>query len=113
MKLHIHGGLRGAARYGLDSEISLEEALADGYRVWIDPDGWYVGDPTSRCRWAGWKASPVPDPEGHEPSTPTVIVNPECRSGKHSNCDGNGWDTRRDAVTDCTCTCHEPKEARS
>lgn len=68
MKLHIHGGLRGAACYGLDTEISLEEALVDGYRVWIDPDGWYVGDPTARCRWSRWKALPAPEPAEIEPS---------------------------------------------
>ena len=113
MKLHIHGGLRGAAQYGLHDEITLEQALLDGYRVWIDPVGWYVGDPMSHCRWSAWKAIPVRDVDKHEPPTfppPKVITNPECRAGKHSNCDRNGWDTRIDSVCDCPCDCHEPKE---
>ena len=116
MKLRIYGGLRGAAQYGVDAEITLERALLDGYRIWIDPEGWYVGDPTSRCRWSGWQAKPINetaetplvDRIGH----PAVIVNPDCRDGKHDACNGDGWDTRLDAVTDCPCTCHEPKEGR-
>lgn len=104
MKLRIYGGLVDAAQYGMGAEITLDQAVLDGYRVWIDPDGWYRGDPTSRCRWAEWKASPVAPA-----AAPAIITNPECRSGKHTNCDGNGWDTRLDAVCDCPCDCHEPK----
>lgn len=115
MMLHIYGGMRGAAKYGLDADVLLEEALLDGFRVWIDPDGWYRGDPIGKCAWSGWKAKPVDvRPEAWEyagaASRPVILVNPECRDGKHDNCDGNAWDTRTDAVTDCPCTCHEPKE---
>lgn len=33
-------------------------------------------------------------------------MNPECRDGKHGNCDGSGWDDEADAPGECTCTCH-------
>lgn len=28
---------------------------------------------------------------------------PECRDGKHGNCDGTAWDNVRDRPTDCRC----------
>lgn len=28
---------------------------------------------------------------------------PECRQGKHGNCDGTTWDTERDEEADCPC----------
>lgn len=34
------------------------------------------------------------------------IVNPECRDGKHGNCDGHGWDMDADTAVRCPCTCH-------
>lgn len=29
---------------------------------------------------------------------------PECRAGKHGNCDGSAWDDLRDAITECGCS---------
>ncbi len=37
-------------------------------------------------------------------------INPDCRDGKHDACNDDAWDAVRDAATDCTCTCHPPKE---
>lgn len=34
------------------------------------------------------------------------IPNPECRDGKHSNCDGHGWDIDADTAVRCPCACH-------
>ncbi|MGX9346625.1 DUF4326 domain-containing protein [Microbacterium sp. KNMS] len=31
---------------------------------------------------------------------------PECKAGKHGNCDGTAWDDDADTLTTCTCT-HE------
>lgn len=31
-------------------------------------------------------------------------VCPECRAGKHRNCDGTAWDTEKDAPAPCECT---------
>lgn len=28
---------------------------------------------------------------------------PECRDGKHRNCDGTAWDDATDALTACAC----------
>jgi hypothetical protein len=36
----------------------------------------------------------------------TVTVNPECRSGKHRNCDGYGWHQDEDQPAPCPCDCH-------
>lgn len=30
-------------------------------------------------------------------------VCPECRQGKHVNCDGEAWDTEADQPTTCAC----------
>lgn len=35
---------------------------------------------------------------------------PECRDGKHRNCDGTAWDDLRDQAASCTCAHHEPLE---
>lgn len=37
-------------------------------------------------------------------------VCPECRAGKHRNCDGTSWCDRNDRPADCTCQ-HTEKEA--
>lgn len=29
---------------------------------------------------------------------------PECRAGKHRNCDGSAWDAENDVPTLCACT---------
>ena len=134
MKLRIYGGLRGAAQYGLEAEITLEQAVTDGYRVWIDPEGWYVGDPLGWCRWSAWKAKPINEvaetpldvridadvaaytaamTKAATATRPAVRANPDCAAGKHDACNGDGWDNRIDAVCDCPCTCHEPKENNS
>lgn len=39
--------------------------------------------------------------DGHD-----IIHNPECRDGKHRNCDGTGWDTTADEPVPCPCECH-------
>jgi hypothetical protein len=33
----------------------------------------------------------------------TVQVCPECRAGKHGNCDGTAWDETADRLVDCPC----------
>ena len=33
-------------------------------------------------------------------------MNPECRDGKHPNCDGQAWDDDADELTACRCSCH-------
>lgn len=35
-----------------------------------------------------------------------ILSNPECRDGKHGNCDGNGWDLAADTPCPCHCSCH-------
>ena len=35
-----------------------------------------------------------------------MIPDPDCRTGKHANCQGIGWDTDRDSSCDCPCPCH-------
>lgn len=34
-----------------------------------------------------------------------MAICPECRDGKHSNCDGSAWDHRQDSETVCICVC--------
>lgn len=34
-------------------------------------------------------------------------MNPECRAGKHSNCDGQGWREDLGHIGPCLCGCHE------
>lgn len=36
----------------------------------------------------------------------TVIMDPDCAAGKHTNCDGTGWDEKTEALADCPCACH-------
>jgi hypothetical protein len=33
----------------------------------------------------------------------TTQACPECRAGKHRNCDGTAWDVEADALVDCPC----------
>lgn len=35
--------------------------------------------------------------------TPEEPVCPECRAGKHGNCDGSAWDDELDMLTECAC----------
>ena len=35
----------------------------------------------------------------------TARACPECRAGKHRNCDGTAWDQAADAPTPCPCQC--------
>ena len=35
-----------------------------------------------------------------------VLLNPDCRDGKHRSCNGAGWDLTNDIGTDCPCNCH-------
>jgi hypothetical protein len=115
MKLKIFGGTEGATEYGIGAEIDPLDAISDGYRVWIDGDGWWRGDPLiGRCRWNAWWAKlELPRPEWAEVAAASLVrvrVNPDCKTGKHDACNGDAWDTIRDAVTECPCTCHPPKE---
>lgn len=41
----------------------------------------------------------------------TVLIDPDCAAGKHTNCDGTGWDENTEALADCPCPCH-PKPER-
>lgn len=36
-----------------------------------------------------------------------ILINPDCRDGKHPNCAG-GWDDEADLPANCPCACHEP-----
>lgn len=40
----------------------------------------------------------------------TVIMDPDCTAGKHTNCDGTGWDEDTEALAGCPCSCHAPEE---
>lgn len=42
----------------------------------------------------------------------SVLINPECRDGKHRSCDHTGWDVDADRHTTCPCTCHAEETAR-
>lgn len=33
-------------------------------------------------------------------------MNPECRQGKHTNCNNTSWDEDRDEIARCRCACH-------
>lgn len=39
-----------------------------------------------------------------------ILLNPECRDGKHTNCDSIGFDENSlgDPFVDCPCDCHIP-----
>lgn len=37
---------------------------------------------------------------------PSILINPDCRDGKHGNCTG-GWDTFAEKPADCPCHCHQ------
>ncbi|MCU1418693.1 MAG: hypothetical protein JWP32_2867 [Schumannella sp.] len=117
MRLYLYGGMLGAAEFALDDEIEISDALAAGYRIHQADDGFIHGTPMMRCRWSAWVGKPVlPHPEWPDyadarlesPPSPPVIISPECTAGKHDACNGDAWDTVRDAVTDCPCTCHAP-----
>ena len=32
-----------------------------------------------------------------------VYICPECRDGKHRNCNGAAWDSKKDCPTNCGC----------
>lgn len=36
-----------------------------------------------------------------------ILIEPDCRDGKHRNCSGDAWDTEADAYVDCPCECHK------
>jgi len=38
-----------------------------------------------------------------------ILINPDCRDGKHRNCAGDGWDTEREVSCGCPCDCHNPE----
>ena len=42
-----------------------------------------------------------------ELSKSDILMNPECRDGKHSNCDGMGFDLQTDNYVPCPCSCHK------
>ena len=37
----------------------------------------------------------------------TALMNPECRDGKHRNCNTEGWDEYEDEASNCPCDCHD------
>jgi hypothetical protein len=37
----------------------------------------------------------------------TAQACPECRAGKHRNCDGTSWDQAADAPVPCPCSCSD------
>jgi hypothetical protein len=39
-------------------------------------------------------------------------MNPECRDGKHHNCDGIGLDLETDEFGDCSCACHAKETSK-
>ena len=40
-------------------------------------------------------------------------MDPDCAAGKHSNCEGTGWDTANDRFAPCPCPCgHNKPTAR-
>lgn len=39
---------------------------------------------------------PLSKPETH-------AICPECKAGKHDNCDGTAWDDEKDELTECFC----------
>lgn len=41
------------------------------------------------------------------PRPNSVLLNPDCRAGKHDVCDGGGWDHVADEEAACPCPCHE------
>lgn len=41
-----------------------------------------------------------------------VLVSPECRDGKHRDCDDEGWDVEPDKHALCPCRCHESEADR-
>lgn len=41
------------------------------------------------------------------PAAGSITVSPECRDGKHSNCDLDALDPITDAITGCQCECHQ------
>lgn len=40
---------------------------------------------------------------------PEIIIDPDCSTGKHGNCNGTGWNLDLDCVDICPCVCHEVK----
>lgn len=44
-----------------------------------------------------------PERSDHEP---VPCINPECRDGKHANCDTWAWDIILDIRVLCECPCH-------
>lgn len=53
-----------------------------------------------------WPSSIVIDPPYpvsilSKPKTPAIC--PECKAGKHDNCDGTAWDEEKDELTECFC----------
>jgi hypothetical protein len=39
-------------------------------------------------------------------------MNPECRAGKHNNCDGRAIDMDLDEFVNCICACHNTDTAQ-
>jgi hypothetical protein len=39
-------------------------------------------------------------------------MNPECKAGKHHNCDGKAWRDDLDDIGPCQCTCHDDPEQK-
>lgn len=41
-----------------------------------------------------------------------VLINPDCRDGKHASCSG-GWNDDTDTPDNCPCTCHTPEKCET
>lgn len=37
---------------------------------------------------------------------PGIVMNPDCRDGKHQACSGQGWDISVEKLIVCPCVCH-------
>lgn len=41
-----------------------------------------------------------------ETSHSGIMINPDCRDGKHTSCNGNGFDPDKGVFAQCPCPCH-------
>lgn len=66
-----------------------------------------MGEPPLRTAHALLTALTAPSAPLRASSTALRHVCPECRAGKHRNCDGTAWDDEADQATRCTCADHD------
>lgn len=82
---------------------SLTEAIASAQR-WDEATGKITAH-LAEARWT----QPSSSRAIGELRDPEARLNPECRAGKHGNCDGSAMceDRDCDAIHECDCNCHE------